>query len=169
MSQSEVALDGKRWYKGSKGSYYSETVECPKCSRKLVAGGAYASHFRHCTGQPKQTRNRSRYREVFFAYNGVGPYACAFCDEQVDFDVVTVHHLDHDHTNDDPENLAAAHKGCHNSHHFFDMWDSYKDRKVGLASPKAGHRKPHSEETKQKLRVAAKAAHARRRAQMEQQ
>jgi hypothetical protein len=165
ISQSEGS--GKRWYKNSDSSYYSETAECPLCFRKLVPGGAYKSHVRHCTGEPKKKRESTRYRELFFANNGSGPYPCDFCGKDVDFDAVTVHHRDHDFTNNHPDNLGACHKRCHNAHHFYDMWESYKDRKVGFASPTAGHRKPHSEATKEKLRVASRASHARRRAAAE--
>lgn len=62
-------------------------------------------------------RVRYRYRERFFAEHGWGPYACFFCTEDVMFEDVVVHHVDNDRSNDAVENLAAAHRGCHSSHH----------------------------------------------------
>src|SRR5437588_4630876 len=40
------------------------------------------------------------YREVFFAYNGPGPYRCYFCRKSVTMVDVEVHHKDEDHKND---------------------------------------------------------------------
>lgn len=44
------------------------------------------------------------------------PYVCSFCNIEMD-ELEVVHHLDHDVTNNDITNLAAAHNACHNSHH----------------------------------------------------
>lgn len=46
--------------------------------------------------------------------------ACYFCQETIEesgFGKALVHHIDHDHTNNEPENLAPAHWGCHSRHH----------------------------------------------------
>jgi len=60
---------------------------------------------------------------------GDGPYSCYFCDQLADpkrawgevyrgrCPWFLIHHVDGDRTNNDPSNLAAAHKGCHDSHH----------------------------------------------------
>lgn len=61
-------------------------------------------------------RNRTD-RERFFAANGFGPYKCDFCGEVVSFEVVTVHHRNHDPSDHRLENLGPAHTGCHNGHH----------------------------------------------------
>ena len=61
--------------------------------------------------------NTRYYHRIFFAANGFGPYTCFHCGQPVYFDEVIIHHLDHDHWNDDPDNLAAAHPPCHISHH----------------------------------------------------
>jgi len=47
---------------------------------------------------------------------GPGPHACFFCKKMIAGRYV-VHHVDGDHLNDSPGNLAAAHSRCHNSHH----------------------------------------------------
>ena len=61
---------------------------------------------------------RVNYTLIFVAHNGPGPWPCYFCAEPVALEsVFTVHHLDHDHDNHDPPNLAAAHPGCHIGHH----------------------------------------------------
>lgn len=59
------------------------------------------------------------YKIVFAAYNGPGPWDCHFCTFPVDMlqPRWTVHHLDHNHENHDPENLVAMHDACHKSHH----------------------------------------------------
>lgn len=67
----------------------------------------------------------SRYTEIFYAYNGPGPYPCYLCKEDVftpwdrkhdpknRVDELTIHHIDNDHHNNSPENLTAMHGGCH--------------------------------------------------------
>ena len=57
------------------------------------------------------------YREIFFAYNGPGPWPCDFCKKEVLAVDLDIHHRDGDHSNDNPENLVAAHRSCHASHH----------------------------------------------------
>ena len=56
-----------------------------------------------------------------------GTSRCYFCNHpfiEADFpqraaDNVTIHHIDEDRTNNTPENLALAHKGCHKHYHFY--------------------------------------------------
>lgn len=46
--------------------------------------------------------------------------ACFFCEEIIEesgFGKALVHHADGDRTNLAPENLVAAHWGCHSRHH----------------------------------------------------
>lgn len=63
------------------------------------------------------TRGTRKYQEIFFAAHGEGPFPCAFCPELVEYDVVQIHHVDEDRTNNNIENLASAHGGCHTRHH----------------------------------------------------
>lgn len=63
------------------------------------------------------TSNERRYRKAFFEKYGEGPYECVFCLNDVDNTEVIVHHFDHDHYNDAPENLVPAHRSCHIKHH----------------------------------------------------
>lgn len=124
--------------------------ECPHCSDFFVPGGAYASHVNACADGGKTRRKRTRYRELFFAHNGAGPYECYFqCGSLVTFDEVIVHHKDDDFTNDAVANLAPAHRVCHNGHHFKELWA--ERRPELLASQTRGHRTPHSEETRRKI------------------
>ena len=123
---------------------------CPKCSELFVKGGSYTMHVKHCDGV-KIPRRRSRYREIFFAHHGPGPYLCFFCSELVDFDSVIVHHEDHNHANNDLLNLKASHGPCHNKHHMDDMWSDENGR-TSLLNREHVVRQPHTEETKEKIR-----------------
>lgn len=58
-----------------------------------------------------------KYREIFFAHNGPGPYTCDECGEEVDFWTVLIHHKNHDENDHRLENLVPAHRGCHTAHH----------------------------------------------------
>jgi 5-methylcytosine-specific restriction endonuclease McrA len=53
------------------------------------------------------------YRDLFFIEHGWGPYYCWDCDECVTLENLHIHHLDHDHSNKDPENLVPMHISCH--------------------------------------------------------
>ena len=72
---------------------------------------------------------------IFLAYNGPGPYSCSFCDESVrppwvpgnKGEALQVHHLNHDHNDNDPANLAAAHGKCHASYHFKLTWERKRE------------------------------------------
>jgi deoxycytidylate deaminase len=56
------------------------------------------------------------YRAVFEEANGIGPHGCYFCGVIMPWPEV-IHHLDHDHFNNVPENLVPAHANCHTSYH----------------------------------------------------
>ena len=58
-----------------------------------------------------------KHRDVFFAHNGPGPFACSYCSEEVTLDDTLVHHNDGNYTNNDLANLAPMHFGCHTKHH----------------------------------------------------
>lgn len=67
------------------------------------------------------------YVQVFFAFNGPGPWMCWFCGENVHLDwsnpfrrgrrSLAIHHLDGNHGNDVPSNLVPAHGSCHSRYH----------------------------------------------------
>jgi hypothetical protein len=123
------------------------SVECRFCGELKVPGGALVAHEKSCSNGGPTKRKRSKYRELFFANNGSGPYLCFFvCGEKVKFQEVIIHHVDGDHTNNSIDNLVACHRICHNSHHFTELWA--KDRELLLSSETRGHRTPHSKETK---------------------
>ncbi len=103
------------------------------------------------------------YREIFFATHGVGPYKCFSCGEIVLIDDAHIHHVDHDHTNDQPENLTAAHYTCHARYHALSRGRFTEEhrRNIGVAA-KRRQSPPafigtHTEESKQKMRVSARA------------
>lgn len=58
-----------------------------------------------------------KFREIFFAFNGAGPYSCYDCGKDVDFWTVLIHHENHDHSDNRLENLVPSHRGCHTRHH----------------------------------------------------
>lgn len=70
-------------------------------------------------------KEQASHRRVHREHYGSGPWPCYFCGELVqpweeDQDTKTrecVHHIDGDHSNDSPKNLAAAHWSCHSSFH----------------------------------------------------
>lgn len=69
-----------------------------------------------------ERRQFDLYRRVFVAAHGPLPHPCHFCGDPVtrwgqrSWDG-NIHHVDGDHTNNDPANLAAAHPLCHISYH----------------------------------------------------
>lgn len=63
------------------------------------------------------------YDYVFIATTSK-PWICEWCSQEVTAiggpttsKQGVVHHRDHDHDNDDPENLTAMHRRCHAQHH----------------------------------------------------
>lgn len=67
-----------------------------------------------------------KYREIFFANNGPGPYFCYFCEKtNILFSEVVIHHLDEDKNNNSIENLKSAHHKCHSRHHM------HEPKKIG--------------------------------------
>lgn len=60
---------------------------------------------------------------TFLANSMPQPWECHFCRKPVmvrqtnNKDNLAIHHLDGDHGNNDFGNLAAAHHGCHTTHH----------------------------------------------------
>jgi len=107
------------------GAWDGVHVECDCCGDWFKGNRGLAVHQIHCDGTPrseKGIRVRYRYREKFFAWLGPGPYQCFFCEKEVEFDIVIIHHIDHDRANDDLENLAPCHPGCHTKHHMAKWW-----------------------------------------------
>lgn len=59
---------------------------------------------------------------IFLRNNPEPPWLCIFCLRQITIRGrsalgLNIHHKDDDHSNNDPENLVAAHKRCHTMHH----------------------------------------------------
>ena len=74
---------------------------------------------------------RQMHREVFLAHNGPGPWRCRGCALDVLFSsVFDVHHLDHDHSNNDPLNLVAMHPECHSRLHKEGWKHSYETKQL---------------------------------------
>lgn len=110
---------------------------------------------------------RDIHRLIFVAVNGLGPWPCHGCGKPVAIEAFVVHHLDDDHTNNDPENLAAMHRPCHIRHHRTGTKKSAEHRrKMG----EARRGKPLTEEHRRKVgdalrkpwSAARRAAHDRR-------
>jgi hypothetical protein len=55
-----------------------------------------------------------KYVSLFKEHNQP-PWHCHFCGELVE--KLYIHHLDHDHYNNELTNLVAVHKRCHDQHH----------------------------------------------------
>jgi len=64
-----------------------------------------------------------------------------------------IHHKDHDHDNNDIENLQVTHYGCHTRHHWTGKQHT-DETKSKLAVHRVG--KPLSDETKAKMSAATK-------------
>ncbi len=130
---------------------------CASCGGTYRSASALTRHVGKCDGVDRTRRKRSRYREIFFAQHGFGPYPCDGCGDPVSFDAVQVHHKDEDEMNDTVENLIAMHSECHTRKHMSQYWtgkthtDEHR-RKVSEA--KTGTKL--SEETKKKLSEAAR-------------
>jgi hypothetical protein len=65
---------------------------------------------------------------LFFAHNGLGPYTCFFCGDDVALEKVTIHHKNHDHDDNRKSNLKASHSGCHSRHHATGRVKSVRER-----------------------------------------
>jgi hypothetical protein len=66
----------------------------------------------------------SSYRKYFIEAHGLFPHPCYFCGKPVASPggvrhswSTVIHHIDLDSYNHDPQNLAAAHQGCHTRYH----------------------------------------------------
>jgi hypothetical protein len=130
---------------------------CPRCQGEYRSPSALTTHTATCDGTDRTRRKRSRYREVFFATYGFGPYPCAHCGEGVSFDDVHVHHADENEKNDAVENLVAMHQQCHTQKHMSTYWTGKShsaEHRQKVSEAKRGT--THSTETKQKLSEIAK-------------
>lgn len=56
------------------------------------------------------------YSRIFVDANGMGPHTCYFCDGTM-ARIEAIHHINHDHSDNSVDNLAAAHTGCHSRYH----------------------------------------------------
>jgi hypothetical protein len=102
------------------------------------------------------TRQRD-YQRIFVEAHGLFPHACYFCGQpvgspngrKIDRWTAVVHHLDEDRTNSAPDNLVAAHWGCHSTHHLLNMTP---DRRAKIRAAQTG-RTP-SPETRARISAA---------------
>lgn len=96
-------------------------------------------------------------RQLFLRTYGPSPWPCAFCRQEVEKLGLRgklaglVHHLDGNHDNDAPENLSAAHRGCHTTYHLSGRVNSLETRLKRGASLRG---KPLSAEHRAKLSAA---------------
>ena len=111
------------------------------------------------------------YRDVFFAWNGLGPWKCKECGDLIWAMNLHIHHLDYDHSNNDPNNLVPLHETCHKRLHKLGRplspAHAAKARRAFLGRRhtvetkqrmrEAELGKKRSEATKEKHRIAAKA------------
>lgn len=78
---------------------------------------------------------RKLYAELYFAeYGSAGPWDCHFCEDPILIrgrvgDSLVIHHLNHDHYDDRLENLAGAHRKCHNKMHTRAAWSITEEGK----------------------------------------
>lgn len=77
-----------------------------------------------------------------FHENNNPPWECCICHELVQLNELTIHHLDEDHFNNDPANLAATHHACHTHLHRVGKPKS-EEHKANLSKALRG--KPHSD------------------------
>lgn len=62
------------------------------------------------------------HRKLYIDNHGPLPWTCYFCKRPITIfgrtkDAASVHHIDHDHDNNDLSNLTSVHIGCHLTHH----------------------------------------------------
>ena len=66
-------------------------------------------------------RRRNEFLVYFVAVYKPKCFFCAKAIEEEDFtdyrDHLTIHHINHNHEDNAPENLTLVHRGCHISHH----------------------------------------------------
>lgn len=109
-------------------------VECSVdgCNRVPKSRGLCGMHYhRELRKEPGYDRSY-RYVRIFLDTHGPFPHPCNFCGGVIPAyggrsgESAVIHHLDHDHLNDDPVNLAAAHRRCHAEHHGEDISDEVR-------------------------------------------
>lgn len=92
----------------------------------------------------KPKRQQDLYRLRFVGTHGLGPFPCHFCRAPVPIECLVVHHVDEDYANNAVENLAAAHRECHDRHHANGRGDPFAAaRAVRWAKP--GARAAHAD------------------------
>lgn len=116
---------------------YVTSTMCLNCAKSVAAAGVCrvvmkvktAERYRHRDAETTIAflkecgvevvvwkEYHTTYSRIFVDIYGMGPHTCYFCEETM-MVIETVHHIDHDHSNDDPVNLAAAHECCHMAYH----------------------------------------------------
>ena len=103
----------------------NNTKECPVCSKMSIFSGITCS--RSCSNKmfkrrkkgfvaPVEKKKIVRYRTICFEHHGK---KCIVCGEQ---NIVSVHHINEDHSDNRPENLVPL---CPTHHHY--VHSRYKD------------------------------------------
>ena len=69
------------------------------------------------SSSPDRAERPYAYRAKFRRLAGPGPYECSACGDPVAFDDAHIHHWDGNRENNDIENLAPLHRGCHHAMH----------------------------------------------------
>lgn len=105
---------------------------------------------------------------IFRKENGSGPWPCYLdgCDEPV-VDLF-VHHIDEDPTNNDPGNLTAIHRGCHNALHHAGAKRAPFTEEHRRKLSESNRRRTMSDETRRKISesLTGRKASAETRAKM---
>lgn len=131
--------------------------------------------------QPRDTG--ARHKLWFAAMSPPQPWPCHFCGKPVTVtlyadgrgmfkDTLVIHHLDENPFNNDFENLAPSHGGCHTTHHRkgkpTGLHHSEEHKaKIRASMLSSGHRPPPpkrgpmSQETRDKISAGVRAARAK--------
>lgn len=140
---------------------------CPRCHKRW---------------RRKMLEDVRAYVRIFLDTYGPFPHTCHWCEEIIPeyggvfADAAIIHHLDHDHDNNDPANLAPGHRRCHVEHHGEDVSDEiraqlsafqreFQNRPEVRARNSAAQKRVQKEvqnrpEVKAKVSAAAKRQHA---------
>lgn len=85
---------------------------------------------------------KNLHREIFFAVHGFGPFSCWFCGLEVSFLDIHVHHVDHDHSNNEINNLVPTDASCHIKYHVHSRVVSEETRQRNGTAHRGKRRSP---------------------------